>query len=158
MAAMKRRDVLRNVMLAAVLLRPCMGLGMEEAASQPEPQKDRETVLDRDNSWARAESEGDIAALDGILDSEFVLTDFDGATYTKKEYMASIRRTKFLSYSVTEQRSQVWGETGIVSGVWRSRWIVEEKEDHGSMRFTAVFVRRGGTWYAVAESVVKMVE
>lgn len=62
-----------------------------------------------------------------------------------------------MSYFVTDKVVRGWGKIGIVTGKWHATWLFDEKEEQGALRFTAVFSRRRGIWYAVAETVVKLV-
>lgn len=159
---MRRREFL-SIAAAGVLISP-PGIAGELSESKARKKcvnddaLDNDALLELDNAWAKDEKEGDLSSLQRILDSDFMLVDFDGTTYTKSGYLDSISKTKFVSYSIADQVAHRWGETGIVTGKWHSQWVVDGKEDQGTLRFTAVFSGRGGTWHAVAESVVKLAE
>lgn len=151
---MKRREFVASITAAAGILSATGELSSAEI--QEEHVGDDESLLELDNTWAKAEKEGDLPTLERILDRNFILVDFDGAMYTKSGYLDSLRKTKFVSYAITDQVARSYGETGIVTGKWSAVWVIEGKEDQGTLRFTAVFSRRRGTWSAVAEAVVKV--
>lgn len=155
---MKRRKFVTCITAAGILI-PQLGVTGELRGAEIRKDRagDNEALLEFDNTWAKAEKEGDLSSLDRILDKDFALVDFDGAMYTKSGYLDSLSKTKFVSYSITDQVVRSWGETGIVTGKWHARWLFDGKEEQGTLRFTAVFSRRGDTWYAVAEAVVKLI-
>lgn len=156
---MKRREYLISIAAAAVLVPPSGRADeLRKSNTRKKHEKNNASLFEIDNTWAKAEKEGDLSSLQKLLDEDFTLIDFDGTTYTKSGYLDSIRKTKFLDYSVTDQVAHRWDQTGIVIGKWRSKWVFDGKEDHGTLRFTAVFSRRGDVWRAVAESVVKLAE
>lgn len=155
---MKRRKFVTCIAAAGILI-PQLGVTgeMRCAENQKEHAGDNGALLELDNTWAKAEEKGDLSSLDRILDKDFALVDFDGAMYTKSRYLDSLSKTKFVSYLITDQVVRSWGETGIVTGKWHARWLFDGKEEQDTLRFTAVFSRRGDTWYAVAETVVKLI-
>lgn len=154
---MKRRDFVLCGAVAGLLIPAAGAAGASRQQKSQAPGADEQQVLlARDNAWGRAEKEGDIAALEQLLDEHFMLVDFDGSTYSKAQYLDSLRKTRFDSYLISKQLVRHWGETGIVTGEWRAKWTFEDKQDQGTLRFTAVFARRQGVWLAVAESVVKL--
>jgi ketosteroid isomerase-like protein len=156
---MKRREFVTSITAAGILI-PLPGVTGElnVAENRKERASANEVLLELDNTWTKAEKEGDLSSVERILDRDFVLIDFDGAMYTKSGYLDTLSKTKFISYSITDQVVHSWGETGLVTGKWRSKWVFDGKEEQGTLRFTAVFSRRGGAWQAVAESVVTLAE
>ena len=141
-----------NSILAAVLL-----LGVV-AAGQASSQSDEGAhVLALDNSWNHALENNDTKALDLLLADTFVSIDIDGSIQNKGEFLASLKTPGYQapSQSVTEQsKVDVYGDSAVVSGVFRTRSIEKRKTVVHRERFLDTWVNIDHTWKCVASVAV----
>jgi ketosteroid isomerase-like protein len=132
--------------------------GSQVSGSNPPPGSSivQKTLLDLEGEWARALERGDMKALDRIVASDFVDTNYLGGIATKAQMFsagASQDRPRRLNH-LEEMRARVYGDTGIVNGLN----LVTDQEGRflRRVRFTDVFTRQNGRWRAVSaqETVV----
>jgi ketosteroid isomerase-like protein len=114
---------------------------------------DEKALLEIDHSWGEAEQKQDAATLNWILDDSFLYVGSSGKVSSKSDFVDEIRSMKILSYSITGEIARSYGQTGVVTGEWRGRWSADGKEGKDRLRFTAVYTKRDGKWYAVAEQM-----
>jgi ketosteroid isomerase-like protein len=119
---------------------------------------DRDEVLGQltelEQEWARANIEGDKAALARILADEYVGTSADGVTERKAEYIRNIRPSEDLeSQSFEDMTVVLGGGRAVLTGV-----TVAEFKDGRSQRYRFVdtFVWRDGRWQAVASTTTEV--
>ena len=74
----------------------------------------------------------------------------------KSAFVDEIGSMKILSYSITGEIARSSGQTGVVTGEWQGRWSADGKEGEDRLRFTAVYTKRDGKWYAVAEQMTSL--
>jgi len=117
---------------------------------------DEKALLEIDHAWGEAEQMGDTASLNTILDDRFLYVGSNGKVYRKGDFLDEMRSMKILSYSITGEIARSYGPTGVVTGEWRGRWSADEKEGQDRLRFTAVYTKRDGKWYAVAEQMTSL--
>lgn len=114
-------------------------------------------VLALDNSWNRALESKDTKALDMLLADTFVSIDIDGSKQNKAEFLASIRSPEYTppAQAVTEQSAvEVYGDSAVVVGVFRSSGVDKGKKYLNRERFLDTWVRINGTWKCVAAVTV----
>ena len=109
-----------------------------------------------DNSWNSALETKDTKALDMLLAGSFVSVDIDGSTQTKSEFLASIKAPDYHpTQAVTEQSTvQVYGDSAVVVGIFRSKWLEKGKTLTHRERFVDTWVKMTGTWQCVAAITV----
>ena len=95
----------------------------------------------------------DLAALDAMLDDKLIYTHSDSRRDGKASLLASMRTggVKYLKFDRHEATTQVFGDTGLVSG----RFTAEVQVPDGSVRslnstFLSVWARRGSAWVMIA--------
>jgi len=109
-----------------------------------------------DNSWNHALETKDTKALDLLLADSFVSVDIDGSVQTKTEFLASIKAPDYHpSQAVTEQSAvQVYGDSAVVVGIFRSKWVEKGKTIVHRERFVDTWEKTNGTWRCVAAITV----
>jgi ketosteroid isomerase-like protein len=110
-----------------------------------------------DNSWNRALETKDTKALDLLLADTFISVDIDGSSQTKSEFLASIKSPDYHppEQAVTEQsRVDVYGDSAVVVGVFRSQGVDKGKKYKNRERFVDTWVKVGGSWKCVAAVTV----
>lgn len=110
-----------------------------------------------EQEWAEAFKNRDKEALGRILDDQFIFTDDEGQVFNKTQYIdAATQAIKVESYSLDEMTARVFGDTGVVAGLWTGKMTIDGKDAGGAFRFTDTFVRRLGRWRVVASQDTKM--
>lgn len=120
--------------------------------AQDHTKSDEGQILALENAWNQAELHHDPAGLDLILTDDFVITEPDGTTQSKKEHMAF---TKDPSYHydllVSEGfRIKVYGTVGVVTGTYHEKGSYKGTHFDRRGRFTDTWIKLGGTWHCVA--------
>ena len=94
----------------------------------------------------------DTAALETMLADEFTYRTHFGAEADKTEFLKSIASfpMKILSLRGEELNVDIYGETGVITGVQIAEARPPEGEaEESAVAFTDVFVRRDGRWLLV---------
>lgn len=109
-----------------------------------------------DNSWNSALETKDTKALDMLLAESFVSVDIDGSVQSKSEFLASIKSPDYHpSQAVTEQSTvQVYGNSAVVVGIFRSKWLEKGKTITHRERFVDTWVKIKDSWQCVAAITV----
>jgi FKBP-type peptidyl-prolyl cis-trans isomerase FkpA len=110
-----------------------------------------QSLKDVERQWTEAFKNRDKAALTGILDERFVFTDDEGQVINKNQYIdAAMQAIKVESYKLDDLKVRVFGDTGVVTGLWSGTMSVAGKDASGAFRFTDTFVKRLGRWRVIA--------
>ena len=112
-------------------------------------------VLALENAWGQAEKVGDAKALHDLLDDSLVYVRYDGSVWNKSEYLASLKdASSRVEEAVNEDMSaRVFGETALVTGVYRIKGVEKGKPYARRERFIDTWVHRENTWVCVATQV-----
>ena len=107
--------------------------------------------------WAlrRAQLEGDVAALDRLIDDELVFTGPDGAIHGKQDDLA-VHRTgivRITRLAPSEERVQRFGEVAVVSVRMDMAGTFHGAAFEGPYRYTRVWCLRSDGWRIVAGHV-----
>jgi peptidylprolyl isomerase len=126
--------------------RPRKGLQRTSQAVNSE-----QSLINVELQWAEAFKNRDKGALNAMLDQHFMFTDDEGQVINKDRYIdAVIRAIKVESYKLDDLKARVFGDTGVVTGLWTGTMIVAGKDASGAFRFTDTFVKRLGRWRVIA--------
>lgn len=116
---------------------------------------DKETVTkqlyDFEYAWCAADLKGDKAAMDKLLAPEFVSTNPDGTTQTKKQYLDAMkpdqysRTCNFSDFSLGQSANYA-----VIIGYNTVRGRTGEGPFTEKYKFTDTFVWRDGRWQATA--------
>lgn len=138
--------------LFLILLIPTFAVGQGTPPAVP-PATDAETAVRAVNDQRfLAMVNGDVAALERLLADDLTYTHSNGTVETKLQFLASIR-TKTLEYREIEAEDvkvSLHGETAIVTGLAAVKLATGGREMDLSLRFTAVYIRKGGAWKLAA--------
>jgi len=147
--------ITRNILGAAmaVSLIACAAQA-QTSRSQAEQQVSR---LLRD--WVTAENEHDAAALERILDDQFISTYGAGKPTRKAAFIASLTKGKAdpkQSQTLEDETIVVEGDTAILVGTDTFHRTDHAEPDGLALRYTITCVRKNGRWVALAEHIVKL--
>jgi ketosteroid isomerase-like protein len=126
-------------------------------AAPPADAKAGAMALLRD--WVKAENEHDAAALDRILDDQFISTFEAGKPTRKAAFIKSLTKGKAdpaQSQSLTDETVVVDGDTAILVGNDTFHRTDGAAPDGLALRYTITCVRKDGRWVALAEHIVKI--
>jgi hypothetical protein len=140
------RTLIAAVCLAMAIATPVW------AQDSPDQRAVRDKILALENAWNQAEEHKDAKALDGLLASTLVYIDYDGTRMNKAEFMASVKRPSLHPEQIVNDlmTTQIYGDTVIVTGLYREKGALEGKPYLRRGRFTDTWVNVQGTWQCVA--------
>jgi ketosteroid isomerase-like protein len=131
------------VITAALLLCP-----LAHAAACPTDQKKNEaTLVQVEETWARAVERHDLPALQCILAAEFEEAGATGELISRGQMLSAADNSRGAHYELSEVRAHVYGDVAYVRGVG-----VVSRGGRPSVktRFTDIFVYRERRWQCVA--------
>jgi ketosteroid isomerase-like protein len=120
------------------------------AAQQSDPRETRLLVFER--MWNEAQVNRDAAALDALVSSRFVNTEWDGEVSDKHKFLADIKDPRFKPSLLTIQdvKMNFFGDTAVVIGTYHTQGSYQGKLYDHLGRFTDTWVSDGGKWQCVA--------
>ncbi len=119
-------------------------------AQQSGPREAKLLVLER--LWNEAQVNRDSSALDALVSDRFIDTEWDGDVSNKSKFLADIRDPLFKPTSVNIQEAKVnlFGDTAVITGIYRSRGTYQGKSYDHLGRFTDTWIQENGKWQCVA--------
>ncbi len=145
--------VLKWAITAGIVLPLCF---VTSLAAQGNSLDEGARVQAFDNSWNSALETKDTKALDLLLADAFVSVDIDGSIQKKGEFLASIKAPEYHpSQAITEESTvQVYANSAIVVGVFRTKGVAKGKTYVRRERFVDTWVKTNNTWRCVAAVAV----
>jgi ketosteroid isomerase-like protein len=135
-------------------------LGLASIASlaqDSDPREGKLLVLER--LWNEAQVNRDSAALDQLISSRFVNTEYDGMVSDKQRFLADIKDPLYKPSVATIQdvKMNFFGDTAIVTGTYHTAGTYQGKPYDHVGRFTDTWIFDLGKWQCVAShaSLVK---
>lgn len=127
----------------------------EHISESPHDKKLMEAaVLKMGQEYVKMIRNQDAAAIERILDDEYLYTNEDGKVKNKAEDLASYKNsdTKFEVFEISDQKVRVIGNNAAVeTGTVRFKGTAKGKPFDGSERYTTTWVARNGQWKIVAD-------
>ena len=119
-------------------------------AQQADPRESKILVLER--LWNEAQVNRDAAALDALVSSRFVNTEWDGEISDKAKFLADIRDPRFkpTQANIQDLKMNFFGDTAVVTGVYHTAGTYQGKPYDHVGRFTDTWVMDMGKWQCVA--------
>jgi ketosteroid isomerase-like protein len=112
--------------------------------------KQQSALIDAEQAWTDTYKTHDLKLVQQLATDDFVFTDEQGTFMDKAAYIKSLDDVKVQGYTMTDLRAFIYGNTGVVTGLWLGQYTVGGKDASGSSRFTDTFVRHDGRWFIVA--------
>jgi ketosteroid isomerase-like protein len=136
----------------------CLLLGaisIGPAAAQRSKEKDdsqEARLLGMERLWNDAQVNRDAHALDSMVGTFFVDTEYDGEVSDKAKFLADIKDPLFRPASMRTQDLKVvmYGDSAIVTGIYRSKGTYQGGPYEHIGRFTDTWVYTDGRWQCVA--------
>jgi ketosteroid isomerase-like protein len=138
--------------LSASALGLSLGFGAAPAGASD---ADARALAAAEQTWVRALTGAHPALLDGLVDAEFTFIGPDGELEERDAYLTGYRQlfesgVKVLGIDVSDVKTRVLGDTGIVTGRVLAKVEVGGQPIEENVRFTRVYQRRGSSFRMVA--------
>src|ERR1035437_5875556 len=119
------------------------------AAQQADPRESKLLVLER--MWNEAQVHRDSAALDALVSSRFVNTEWDGELSDKQKFLADIKDPLFkpTAANIQDLKMNFFGDTAVVTGIYHTQGTYQGKPYDHVGRFTDTWVLDLGKWQCV---------
>ncbi len=132
--------VLLTVLVLLVGARPLL----PQAAGAVDAEQSK--ILALENAWNQAEKHKDAKALETLLHPDLVYVDYDGSMMTKVEFIASVKDPALEPEQIVNESmtAHVFGDSAVVSGVYREKGVKNGKPYNRRGRFTDTWVYQRG--------------
>lgn len=123
------------------------------ASAQKSKDDSQETkLLVMEHLWNEAQVNRDARALDAMIGSAFVNTEYDGEVSDKAKFLADIKDPQFNLSSLTIQDLKVsmYSDSAVVVGIYHTRGTYQNKPYEHWGRFTDTWAFTEGRWQCVA--------
>lgn len=119
-------------------------------AQHADPRESKLLILER--MWNEAQVNRDSAALDALVSSRFVNTEWDGEVSDKQRFLADIKDPRFKPSVATIQdvKMNFFGDTAVITGIYHTAGSYQGKPYDHVGRFTDTWVFDTGKWECVA--------
>ena len=140
------KKMIRNLCCCLLLALSSIGL----AAQQSDPRESRLLVLE--HLWNEAQVNRDAPALNALVSSRFVNTEWDGELTDKQKFLAEIKDPRFkpTALNIQDVKMNFFGETAVVTGIYHTQGTYQGKPYDHVGRFTDTWVQDLGKWQCVA--------
>lgn len=120
------------------------------AAQQADPRESKLLVLER--MWNEAQVNRDAPALEALVASKFVNTEYDGDVSDKQKFLADIKDPQFKPTIANIQavKMNFFGNTAVVTGTYHTAGTYQGKPYDHVGRFTDTWIFDSGQWQCVA--------
>lgn len=123
-------------------------LGM--ASQETDARESKLIILER--LWNEAQVNHDSAALNELVSSRFVNTEWDGEVSDKQKFLADIKDPLFKPSRATIQdvKMNFFGDTAVITGTYHTQGTYQGKPYDHVGRFTDTWISEFGKWQCVA--------
>jgi ketosteroid isomerase-like protein len=120
------------------------------AAQQSDPRETKLLILER--MWNEAQVNRDSAALDQLVSSRFVNTEWDGSVSDKQRFLSDIKDPLFKPSLATIQdvKMNFFGDTAVVTGTYHTQGTYQGRPYDHLGRFTDTWIMDGDRWQCVS--------
>jgi len=136
---------------AGFLLLVVCALSLSVSSQESNQSSAVSVIRSLEREWAVAQSRNDNRALDKILDNALVYIEY-GRLVTKGDYLERIHKedSSFRQVVMEPTRIHMFGNTAIVIGTYREKYIVNGKTVLRRWRFIDTWVYKKSGWVLVA--------
>ena len=146
------RIVAASWLAIGCMLAVAMPIGAQDASDVGAVQS---KLMALENAWGQAEEHGDAKTLTGLLDPDLVYVRYDGAVWTRAQYLSSLKDpTSHEEQAVNETMAvHVFGDSALVTGIYRVKGTEKGKPYLRRERFIDTWVSRDAAWVCVGSQV-----
>ena len=122
------------------------------AAQRAKEDSQQAKLLVMEHLWNEAQVNRDARALDFMIGTSFVNTEYDGEVSDKAKFLSDIRDPQFNLSTLTIQdlKLSMYADSAVVIGIYRTRGSYQGKPYEHVGRFTDTWVYAEGRWQCVA--------
>jgi ketosteroid isomerase-like protein len=144
--AMIRKAICWSLLLFLVLFLGSAGV----AAQNADPRETKLIVLE--HLWNEAQVNRDASALDALVSSRFINTEWDGDVSDKQKFLADIKDPHFKPSlaNIQDVKMNFFGDTAVITGIYHTAGTYQGKPYDHVGRFTDTWVLDTGKWQCVA--------
>jgi len=141
-----------KIRIPLILVASLAMLTLHFAGAQNKPDAASSKILALENKWNAAYKRGDIATMESLLATDFIITVEDGTTFSKSGYIAhngdTTQRIEITEMSGLNVRMH--GNTAVVTGAYHEKGTSKGKPYDFRDRFTDVWMNLNGKWQVIA--------
>jgi len=146
---------LTGIRFAAIAFSAVLLLSATAALTAQEHEEnngDAARVMALETLWNQAEVDGDVRALSQLVPETFIYVDIDGSLRTKSEFLELMKNTPEKPSELRNESmvAHAYGNTVVVSGVYREKGTVGGKRYSRRGRFTDTWIKVKSGWQCVA--------
>jgi hypothetical protein len=121
---------------------------------------DEKAVMDAEKQRFDAQVSKDYAVLDKLLADDLIYAHSNGNTDGKQSYIQSIRdgKSNYVGLQPQEQKVRVYGNTAVVNGIVQVKMNNNNQPTEFKLRYTDVYVKKGGQWQMVAWQSLRLTQ
>ena len=113
---------------------------------------DVDKLIALENAWNQAQLHHDARALNDLVSSSFVYTDYDGTVMNKAQFMADLRDPNYRATLITNDNMKVfpYENVAIDIGRYHTKGVYRGKPFEHFGRFTDSWIYQGSKWQCIA--------
>jgi len=136
-----------RIRLLLVLL-PLFALAQEGTDSS-----DKSLILALEGAWNQAELHHDANAGAALMADTFISIDHHGKLLNRSQYLADLKDPSYNPEEISNSDTAVYlyGDTAIVTSVYRTKGTDNGKPFVHRGRFTDTWIKRNGKWQCIAD-------
>jgi ketosteroid isomerase-like protein len=141
-----------KIRISLLLLAVLGGWAFDFAAAQNQSDTASSKILALEDKWNAAYKRGDIATMESLLATDFIITVEDGSTFSKSGYIAH-NGDSTVHIEITEMSGvsvRMHGNTAVVTGAYHEKGLSKGKPYEFRDRFTDVWMNVNGKWQVIA--------
>jgi ketosteroid isomerase-like protein len=133
------------------LLLAIAALGQAHAQKSKDDSQQTKLIV-MEHLWNEAQVNRDARALDAMIGSQFVNTEYDGEVSDKAKFLADIKDPQFnlTSLNIQNLKVSMYADSAVVVGIYHTRGTYQGKPYDHFGRFTDTWVFTEGRWQCVA--------
>jgi ketosteroid isomerase-like protein len=140
-----RKDAAFTLLLMTAMMLPSLCLRAQPGILNPHHEKrheERRQIEQVEEKWRQAILHSDAAALEAILDEDYVGITASGILHTKEQMLEAVRSGKLhiTSFVISDRKFRFYGKTALVTGSANATGTTPDSELNGSYRYTQVYV------------------
>lgn len=149
---------MKRILIIAVLVVGATTIVLSQAGDKmPDQTKSaaEQELRELIHKWDEGHAQRDTATLARILADDFVYTDASGAVLDRSQYLMTLIKAPDMtqqSSSSEDLKVRFYGDAAVITGrsSWKGRSRGKGQFINAQYRFTDVWVKRQGSWQAVA--------
>ena len=147
---------MKNVLAIAFFCLFSLSLAAGQEASKTSSVEDQ--IKKQEQNWAQATVKEGATAVDQYEADDIIDADPSGRVTDKTQDKTDLSSgdLKFQSIELGDVKVHVYGDTAVAAGTSTVKGTYKGQDISGMYRFTDVWVKRNGKWYAVASQSTKL--